>query len=43
MFPNPSPLDTLAAFAIIFAAGALSVICISMYVERTRAAPQRAP
>ena len=43
MFPNSSPLDTLAAFAIVFAAGALTVVCISMYAQRAGTCPQRAP
>ncbi len=33
---SPSPLESLAAFAIAFAAGALSMISIKAYTDRIR-------
>ncbi len=33
---SPSPLESLAAFAISFAAGALSVICLKAYTNKMR-------
>lgn len=33
---NTSPLETLAAFAIVFVAGALSVIGAKAYAEKVR-------
>jgi len=36
MRPNTSPLDHLAAFAIVFAAGVLSTASFIAYMERVR-------
>lgn len=33
---NTSPLETLAAFFIVFAAGALSAIGLRLYAEKIR-------
>lgn len=33
---NNSPLETLAAFAIVFAAGVLSVLGMTRYVDKVR-------
>lgn len=33
---NNSPLETLAAFAIVFAAGVLSVLGMTRYIEKVR-------
>ena len=33
MYPNNSPLESLAAFAIAFAAGVLSTATLSMYTR----------
>jgi len=34
---NPSPLEQLAAFAICFTAGALSVMALAVYTKVARA------
>ena len=36
MFPNHSPLDALAAFAIVFVASALSVFSVVKYIDKVR-------
>ena len=36
MFNNNSPLESLAAFAIAFAAGAMSVIGLIRYIAKVR-------
>ena len=36
MFSNHSPLDALAAFAIVFVASALSVFSVVKYIEKVR-------
>ena len=36
MFPNHSPLDALAAFAIVFVASALTVFGVAKYIEKVR-------
>ena len=36
MSPNTSPLESLLAFFIVFAGGALSVISLIKYVEKVR-------
>lgn len=36
---NPSPLEQLAAFAICFAAGALSVLTLAAYSKVVKAKP----
>lgn len=36
MHSNNSALDSLAAFAIVFAAGVLSAACIAMYIGKLR-------
>ena len=36
MYSSNSPLDSLAAFAIVFAAGVLSAVCIAMYIGKLR-------
>ena len=33
---QPSPLDHLAAFAIVFVAGVLSAVAIGAYVEKVK-------
>jgi homoserine dehydrogenase len=33
---NNSPLETLAAFAIVFVAGVLSVLCMTRYIDKVR-------
>ena len=37
---NPSPLEQLAAFAICFTAGALSVMALAAYTTVVKAMPQ---
>ncbi len=39
---NNSPLESLAAFAIVFAAGILSTVVLSKYVEKVRRDAQNA-
>ena len=36
MISNNSPLDTLAAFAIVFVAGVLSTTVLSKYIDKVR-------
>jgi hypothetical protein len=36
MYPNNSPLEQLTAFAIVFVAGVISVIGLSMYIEKIK-------
>lgn len=38
---NNSPLETLAAFALVFAAGVLSVLGMSRYIDKVRRDAQR--
>ncbi|MDR6202519.1 hypothetical protein [Paraburkholderia graminis] len=38
MFPVPSPLDVLVAFAIVFFASVLSTVGLLKYIERLKAA-----
>lgn len=40
MITTTSPLESLAAFAIAFAAGALSTAALSIYVSRLHKAAQ---
>ena len=39
---NNSPLESLAAFAIVFVVGALSVIGFNKYIEKVRRDTRRA-
>lgn len=40
---NPSPLEALAAFAIAFAAGALSALGLTKYIETLQKPPYKGP
>ena len=42
MLNNNSPLESLAAFAIVFAAGILSTIALGKYIEKVRRDAQNA-
>ena len=42
MVNNTSPLETLAAFAIVFVAGALSTAILSSYIGKLRQAASNA-
>jgi hypothetical protein len=42
MLNNNSPLESLAAFAIAFAAGILSTIALGKYIEKVRRDAQNA-
>lgn len=43
MIPNNSPLETLAAFAIVFVAGVLSTAALGKCIEKVRRDASRAP
>lgn len=43
MHYSPSPLETLAAFAIVFVAGALSSVALSAYIQHLRKAGPHDP
>jgi len=36
MFPNSSPLEALAAFALAFVAGAMSATSVIKYIDKVR-------
>lgn len=42
MIFNQSPLESLAAFVIVFAVGILSTICLAKYVESVKRDAERA-
>ncbi|WP_171914446.1 hypothetical protein [Paraburkholderia xenovorans] len=42
MLNNNSPLESLAAFAIVFATGILSTIALGKYIEKVRRDAQNA-
>lgn len=41
MVTNNPVLESLAAFAIVFAAGALSIVGLAKYIEKVRSDAQR--
>lgn len=36
MYPNNSPLEHLAAFAIVFITGVVSTVALSKYIEKVK-------
>ena len=42
MLNTPSPLESLAAFAIVFAAGVISTAALGTYISRLRQAARTA-
>jgi hypothetical protein len=42
MIPTNSPLESLAAFAIVFAIGVLATVGLGAYIEKVRRDAQRA-
>jgi len=36
MYPNSSPLENLAAFAIVFVTGVVSTVAFAKYIEKMK-------